>query len=48
MISLIVQFTKSFDFTVLYPMIEVMGFTTEAIKATNIEFSSLSFICFFA
>ena len=31
MISLIVQFTKSFDFAVLYPMIEIMGFTTEAI-----------------
>ena len=31
MISLIVQFTNSFDFSVVKPMIEIMGFTTEAI-----------------
>ena len=37
MISLIVQFTKSFDFAVLYPMIEIMGFTTEAINIVYLE-----------
>ena len=31
MIFLIAQFTKSIDFAVLYSMIEIMGFTTEAI-----------------
>ena len=31
------RFTKSYDFAVLYPMIEIMGFTTEAIiKMANL------------